>query len=165
MSSAQERLRLQEELRDEVAWRTTMLIDEPPDDAPTGRQFDLFLFAYISDLLTDLEQGPMDIVECERIIGTVERGLNSDPESGPSKKALGKQGRPPSPGGQSSIWQKGAYGVRPTVRPTKVFPIRNGSRPSAKARHAPRSCWPTTRPKPGGSGTYTQMSLANTVRC
>ena len=95
MSSAQERLRLREELRDEVAWRTTMLIDEPPDDAPTGRQFDLFLLAYISDLLTDLEQGPMGIVECERIIGTVERGLNSDPEIKAFKKNIEKAGQAP----------------------------------------------------------------------
>ena len=95
MSSAQERLRLQEELRDEVAWRTTMLIDEPPDDAPTGRQFDLALLAYISDLLADLEQGWMDIVKCERIIVTVERGFKTDLEFRAFEEDIRKAGQAP----------------------------------------------------------------------
>lgn len=162
MSSAQEQLWVQGQLRKDVERWVSVLSGERPDDAPARTNFDLYLFAQVGFLLADVEQELIGIAEWEQAIRDIERCINNNPSVRAFEERLRRAGQAPL--ASRTFLDLAKRQVRRKANPRKAnqsIPIRNGSPTSTKVAPLPRSCWLTTRPKTGGSATCAQMSLAN----
>ena len=95
MSSAQERLWVREQLRNDVERWVSVLSGERPDDAPARTNFDLYLFAQVGFLLADVEQELIGIAEWEQAIRDIERCMNNNPSVRVFEDDLRRAGQAP----------------------------------------------------------------------
>ena len=95
MSSAQEQLWVQGQLRKDVERWVSVLSGERPDDAPARTNFDLYLFAQVGFLLADVEQELIGIAEWEQAIRDIERCINNNPSVRAFEERLRRAGQAP----------------------------------------------------------------------